>query len=228
MSITDRIKRTSAEAIVHAKFLVYGQSGTGKTTLAATLPTPFIISIEGGLLSLRGADLPYVEIQTIDEIREVFTFLKSADAAHIESVVIDSVSELASNMLITEKARMVNGKPIDPRQAYGFVADKIIEMIGAFKTLPKHVLMIAKCEKAQDEAGRILYQPAMVGQKLAPQLPYLFDFVFALRNEKDADGKVIRYLQTVNDGLWEAKERGGYVDAVEMPDLGEILKKLGV
>jgi len=228
MSITDRIKRTSAESPVYAKFCVYGQSGTGKTTLAATLPTPFVISAEGGLLSLRGADIPYVEIKTIDEMREAFVFLSSPDAAHIESVVIDSISEIAEIVLATEKARMVNGKPIDPRQAYGATQEAIVSMIRAFSGMSKHLLVIAKCEKTQDEAGRLLYQPAMVGQKLGQQLPYMFDFLFALRNEKDTEGNVVRYLQTRTDGLWQAKERGGYVAAVETPDLGEIIKKLGV
>lgn len=228
MSISERIKRTSSESPVYAKFCVYGQSGTGKTTLSATLPTPFVISAEGGLLSLRGADIPYIDIKTIDELREAFSFLASPDAAHIESVVIDSISEIAEIVLATEKARMVNGKPVDPRQAYGATQEAIVSMIRAFSSLPKHLLVIAKCEKTQDEAGRLLYQPAMVGQKLGQQLPYMFDFLFALRNEKDTEGNVVRYLQTHTDGLWQAKERGGYVDAVEMPDLGAIIKKLGV
>lgn len=228
MSITDRIKRTSAESPVYAKFCVYGQSGTGKTTLAATLPTPFVISAEGGLLSLRGADIPYVEVKSIEEVREAFLFLASSDADHIESIVIDSISEIAEIMLTTEKARTVNGKPIDPRQAYGATQEAIISMLRAFSGLPKHLLILAKCEKTQDEAGRLLYQPAMVGQKLGQQLPYMFDFLFALRNEKDTEGNVVRYLQTRTDGLWQAKERGGYVEAVEQPDLGAIIKKLGV
>ena len=37
--------------------LVYGRADCGKTTLCATAPTPFLISIEGGTLSLKDAPL---------------------------------------------------------------------------------------------------------------------------------------------------------------------------
>ena len=79
---------------------------------------------------------------------------------------------------------MVNGKPADPRQAYGATQESIVAMIRAFSGLPKHLLIIASCEKTQDEAGRLLYQPAMVGQKLGQQMPYLFDFVLLCAMKK--------------------------------------------
>ena len=48
--------------------------------------------------------------------------------------------------------------------------------------------MSAKLEKTQDEMGRVLYAPAMSGNKTGQQLPYFFDEVLALRVEKDAEG----------------------------------------
>jgi hypothetical protein len=46
--------------------LVYGQAGAGKTSLIKTLPHPVVLSAEGGLLSIQDADLPYLEITSID------------------------------------------------------------------------------------------------------------------------------------------------------------------
>lgn len=46
-----------ASAASGIKCLVYGGSGTGKTVLSATLPTPVLISAEAGVLSLRKDNL---------------------------------------------------------------------------------------------------------------------------------------------------------------------------
>ena len=43
------------------KVLVYGQAGCGKTTLSKTLPTPVVLSAEGGLLSLKDDNIPYLQ-----------------------------------------------------------------------------------------------------------------------------------------------------------------------
>jgi hypothetical protein len=67
----------------------------------------------------------------------------------------------------------------------------------------------------------------MPGSKLAQQIPYLVDEVFALRVEKDSEGVVQRALMCHSDGLWTAKDRSGKLTAWEAPDLGEIIKKIG-
>jgi hypothetical protein len=67
----------------------------------------------------------------------------------------------------------------------------------------------------------------MPGNKLAQQIPYLVDEVFALRVEKDADGVSQRALMCDSDGLWIAKDRSGKLGTWEVPDLGEIIRKIG-
>jgi hypothetical protein len=87
--------------------------------------------------------------------------------------------------------------------------------------------MTAKCEKSQDEAGRILYAPSMPGNKTGQALPYFFDEVLALRVEKDAEGVSQRALMCDSDGLWLAKDRSGKLASWESPDLGAIIAKIG-
>ena len=218
------LKSTGNLAGNGVKLLVYGAAGAGKTSLIPTLPSPIVLSAEGGLLSIQDAETPYLEITTMAELQEAYKWLaESAEAAQFESVAIDSISEIAEVCLNYEKK--INK---DPRAAYGAMQEQMADIIRAFRDLPaKHVLMTAKLEKTQDEMGRILYAPSMPGNKTGQSLPYFFDEVLALRVEKDAEGVAQRALMCDSDGLWLAKDRSGKLEAWEAPDLSMIIAKIG-
>lgn len=206
------------------KLLVYGQSGAGKTSLIPTLPTPIVLSAEAGLLSIADADVPFIEVSSMAALMEAYQWLTSSvEAAHFESVALDSISEIAEVVLNHEKKASK-----DPRQAYGAMQEQMADLIRAFRDLPgKHVYFSAKLEKSQDEAGRMLYAPSMPGNKTGQQLPYFFDEMLALRVERDAEGNTQRALMCDSDGLWQAKDRSGKLSQWEAPDLGEIIAKIG-
>lgn len=218
------LKTTGSLAANGVKLLVYGQAGAGKTTLVKTLPNVIVLSAEGGLLSIQDADLPYIEIASMDDLREAYTWLTSSEeAAGFESVALDSISEIAEVCLNTEKK---SNK--DPRAAYGAMQEQMADIIRAFRDLPgKNVYMSAKLEKTQDEMGRMLYAPSMPGNKTGQSLPYFFDLVMALRVERDAEGVTQRALMCDSDGLWLAKDRSGKLSGWEAPDLGAIIAKIG-
>jgi phage nucleotide-binding protein len=219
-----KLKSTGSLAANGVKLLVYGQAGAGKTTLIKTLPNVIVLSAEGGLLSIQDANLPYIEIGSMEDLREAFTWCKeSQEAAGFESVVLDSISEVAEVVLHEELKRQKDG-----RAAYGEMNTTMQDLIRAFRDLPnKHVFMTAKLEKSADEMGRILYNPGMPGKSLTQGLPYFFDEVLALRVEKDAEGTTQRALMCDSDGLWLAKDRSGKLEAWEAPDLGAIIAKIG-
>ena len=218
------VKTTGSMAANGVKVLVYGQAGAGKTSLIKTLPSPIVLSAEGGLLSIQDADLPFIEITSMTELQEAYTWLTSSDEAKsYKSVALDSISEIAEVCLNTEKKATK-----DPRQAYGAMQEQMADIIRAFRDLPgRHVYMSAKLEKTQDEMGRVLYAPSMPGNKTGQALPYFFDEVLALRVEKDGDGATQRALMCDSDGLWLAKDRSGKLDAWETPDLTAIIAKIG-
>jgi hypothetical protein len=219
-----QLKRTKEATAQAVKLLVYGQAGAGKTSLIPTLPTPVILSAEGGLLSIADTNLPFIEITSMDELREAYKWLaSSAESREFESVALDSISEIAEVVLNTEKK--INK---DPRAAYGAMQEQMADIIRGFRDLPgKHVYMSAKLEKTQDEMGRVLYAPSMPGNKTGQSLPYFFDEVLALRVEKDAEGNTRRALMTDGDGLWLAKDRSGKLEVWEDADLGDIIRKIG-
>ncbi len=217
------LKNTSDVHANGVKVLVYGHAGVGKTTLSTTMPNPVIISAEGGLLSIKDSNIPYVEVSNMNDLKETYDWLTSDEGKKFDSVILDSLSEIGEVVLIHEKAQNKDG-----RAAYGEMATQMTALIRAFRDLPgKNVLMTAKVEKSQDETGRMMYAPSMPGAKLGQALPYFFDLVLALRVEKDADGVAQRALMCDSDGLWMAKDRSGKLQAWEQPDLGAIIKEIG-
>ena len=151
-----KLNRTSEVALNGVKVLVYGQAGAGKTTLLATLPDVVVMSAEAGLLSIADADLPYIEIKSIADLRDAYAWARDSDEAkQFKSVGIDSISEIAEVVLAYEKKASK-----DPRQAYGQMQEEMAEIIRAFRDLPgRNIYMSAKVEKTQDEMGRMLYAP---------------------------------------------------------------------
>lgn len=219
-----QLKSTGNLSAHGVKMLVYGHAGAGKTSLIRTLPNPVILSAEAGLLSIADAELPFIEIKTIDDLHEAYKWAtQSKESEQFESVALDSISEIAEVVLNAEKKLTK-----DPRQAYGALQEQMTDIIRSFRDLSgKNVYFTAKCEKSQDESGRMLYSPSMPGAKLGQQLPYFFDEVLALRVEKDSEGTPQRALMCESDGLWQAKDRSGKLGQWEAPDLGAIIRKIG-
>ncbi len=206
------------------KVLVYGRPGAGKTRLCATAPAPIILSAESGLLSLSDEDIPVQQIASIDDLNEVYAWLLgSEEAKDFKTVCLDSVSEIAEQVLATEKNAVKDG-----RKAYGEMQDRMSRLLRAFRDLPgRNVYFSAKMEKMQNEEGMILYQPSLPGKTLSQGIGYFFDEVFALVNVKDEDGNLMRCLQTSSDTAYEAKDRSGKLSFYEAPDLGAIFQKIG-
>lgn len=224
MAVTLTSTKDSAE-INGLKFLVHGPAGAGKTSLCATTGEPtVIISAESGLLSLRDHDIPVIEVKTLDQLYEAYDFVVNTEQGQgFKWVCLDSISEIAEVVLNHEKKVAK-----DPRQAYGALAEKMTDLIRAFRDLPgRNVYFSCKQERAKDEqSGAMLYYPAMPGNMLKQGVGYFFDFVFALRVEKDADGNPTRWLQTSRDYNYEAKDRSGSLEMFESPDLAAIAAKV--
>lgn len=220
-----QLKSTKDAALDGIKILVHGPAGAGKTSLCATTgESTIIISAESGLLSLRGHDIPVIEVKSLDEMYEAYDYVvNNPDGQAFKWVCLDSISEIAEVVLNHEKKVAK-----DPRQAYGALAEKMTDLIRAFRDLPgRNVYFSCKQERTKDEqSGAMLYYPAMPGNMLKQGVGYFFDEVMALRVEKDADGNPTRWLQTSRDFNYEAKDRSGCLEMFEAPNLAEIAAKI--
>ena len=222
------------------KVLVHGPAGSGKTVLCGTTDAPtVIISAEAGLLSLRDKDIPVIEVKSIDDVHEAYRFVsESAEGQQFSWVCLDSISEIGEVCLAAEKK-----KAKDPRQAYGALAERMGEMVRAFRDLPgRNVYFSSKQERQKVTVmqpvkkgavglqevveERDFFQPSMPGSTLKQGIGYFFDEVMALRVETTPEGAPYRVLQTGRDAFYEAKDRSGVLDMYEPPSLAHIHTKI--
>lgn len=208
------------------KICIHGHSKYGKTMLCSTAPRPFIISAEKGLLSLRKFSIPTAEVTSVQELTDVYKWVTtSKDANNFDTICLDSISEIGEVILANALTQVK-----DPRQAYGLMAEQLLQVIKAFRDLTgKHVYFISKTEPLKDEmTGQIKWGPMIPGRKVSPQIPYLFDEFFCIRlhPSKDTEGNHYRYLQTQPDLQYDAGDRSGSLSPIEPPDLTHIIKKI--
>ena len=215
-----KLKSTKDYKTSSLNILVYGEAGVGKTKLCATAPKPLIISAEGGMRTLAEEDIPVFEISTRADCDEIYDWIVSSqEAKQYDTICIDSLSEIAEVLLLSEKK-----KTKDARQAYGVMNDEMAILIRGFRDLPKNVYFSAKLKKDKDDkSGAMYYAPQVPGNTVFQALPYFFDIVMAFRFGSLEDGTIYRYLQTQGDMFWVAKDRSEKLDKIVKPDLSEII-----
>lgn len=229
--------------------MTYGEAGSGKTVLCATLPQPFIIiSTENGLLSLSVKNLTKIFIglgmepdqaeqraigvkqQRVIIVRNGLQLKKTHEwlVAHpneYRSLAWDSASETAEAMLVAAKSVHSHGM-----QAYGEVADIIGKYFKLFRDtlLGKHLHVVTKQGSLKDEvSGGVKYGPEFPGKQLGPQSPYWLDETLRLGVATDPQSnQTYRFLQTQPNEQFTAKDRSGMLDTWERPDLASIIAKI--
>ena len=217
---------TDKESVGHGiKVLVYGRAGMGKTTLCGTAPSPVIISAEAGLLSLRKKSIPVIKVSVLQDVWDALTWFQSGAArkAGIQTVCLDSISEIVEKALAVAKKKSNDG-----RAAYGDMASQSIDLVKAFRDLPGfNVVVTAKESSTVDPITNVARAgPTAPGQQVGPALPYLFDEVFHAFTMQGNDGKEHHVLRTRASFNADAKDRSGALDELEYPDMAAIFTKI--
>lgn len=217
------------EAYIEAsgiKCTVYGGAGVGKTRLALTCPRPLYVSCEKGQRSLNGSGIPCTpEVSRLAELVNIHNWLlNSKEAQQYDTIIVDSVSELAENVLKIEK-----GNTRDGRLAHEAASENVIfHILNSWRDLPrKHVYMIAREEYREDSITKVRqFMPSMPNGKMIRVLPYKFDYLFRYVQQLDvATGALWEGLQCQADATAVAKDRSGRLNKWEPPNLGALFAK---
>ena len=227
--------------------LVHGPSKSGKSTFAATSPSPRLIAdIEGGtrFLNVKSVvwdphrhappeadgswDTAVVTIRTYDDMLKTYQWLQSGKHP-FSSLVVDSISELQQKLI--EK---VTNRAATKQQDWGEILRMFMGLMRDFRDLCEHptkplesVVLVAMTKAGPDG----LYHAHLQGQA-ATTVPYLVDVQAAthVQTWMDDQGSTQRVhrLLVGSNAIYETGERvGGRLDAyIDNPTVEGILTSI--
>ncbi len=180
-SVIDRIKPIGFGGDEGIKILLYGKSGTGKTTLWATFPPPILsIIVSGGNKpgELRSIDTPEyrdkikaVSLKESSEFRELLDHI--AESGRYNTVVLDHASGLQDlvlkEILGLEEIPAYKSWGLASQQQYGQCTQMCKEYLRGMLGLDCNVVIIAQEREFNNEASSELITP-YVGAGLVPSL----------------------------------------------------------
>lgn len=232
--------------------LIYGDMGTGKTTLAETCRQPILVHSfdpNGSMVLRDGIEAGYIIADNRFEVedpkspsafrnwdQEYHRLKKEGMFDIFGTYFFDSLttfSQIVMNFVLGK-----NGRPGGiPEAGAGKSSDYVLQMnfmeiaIRDFFTLPCDVIITAHPDVNKDDVTGKMYVGPLVTGQLKTRLPLLFDELYYLLTSKDAKGEIKRALLTQPDGSAKAKTRlgmKGRFNTFEEPDIKGLLKKSGL
>jgi len=195
---------------------IYGISGGGKTTLAASAPRPFFLDSNQGLLAI--ADVPGLEhvrgddvtkMSDLDDVYDNMTGTGKKDwTKKFDTNVFDHFDDIQGiilDALADRAAEKDDRREVDQleQNEYGVMGNKLRRYLRKFKRVPKHKILI--CSETQDyDTGRM--KPHLIGA-MKSQLPYYCDHIMYLRIGKRGR----RYLHLNSGKDFYAKTRAHWL-----------------
>ena len=192
--------------------LVYGKSGTGKTTFACCFPKPYVFDFDKGMLSQRSRDVEYDTYTSYADFEVKFRQLEAN--CPYETIILDSVTTLEKYCM--QKALLANRRAMPTMNEWNILIAELTDLFTRATKMSKNLVVVAHEEMVQDEiTGEILIRPQIVGKKLPAQLPLWFDEVYRSQVSRSKDGVPLYSILTASDLKYIAKSRINCMQPIE-------------
>ena len=180
------------------KCLIYGASGTWKTTFWWTAENVIFASSENWLLSIADKKVAMANIQTLENLQELRDFLKNEEH-QFETLVIDSITDI--NNIIKESIEKKVGRQMQIKERWE-LWNKIKQILSDIKNIDMNVIIIAQEQYEKDDQAIQKIIPSL-NWKLATEICYFMDIVWYIH----IDNKGKRTLITAPSEKLLTKDR---------------------
>ena len=199
------------------KGIVTGDYGTGKSSFAASFPTPgFVFDFDEGIELYRGKDFDYETFERSPKGWVEFTKVQKEIAAlaaggKYKTIILDSTTSMGdiamARALQLDPNRSNEGGPVWNIH-YSIQRNLMEPRLREFTTYPANVVVIChlKLDKDEKTGSIIAVNPLLVGQ-LAEKVPGYFGEVYLTFAKRTKDGKTEYVVRTQPRGLYKARSR---------------------
>lgn len=212
----------------HLNVLLYGPTGSGKSTAAATAPGPILWLNADGPNALayarktaRGSNKAIFEVRVEpgqdvrQTLRDVIKHVRDSRPPEVQTVVVDTIQKVREALI----AQLVVQSAKNTLQQYGDVAKALGGFVRTMRDLPVNLIILAH-EDVQDADGDRIVRP-LIGGALTETIPGEMDIV-AYCSTHRGDDKTVEYLGQLVEGRGRrAKDRSGGLGAVRPLDMTE-------
>lgn len=129
---------------VRIKMLIYGQPGSGKSTMALSAPKPLLVDFDGGI---NRVDYEFIkDTVQVESYADILNLLNNEDLSDYETLVIDTGGKLLDAMgeyLISNNPRLGKRNGSLTLEGYGVRKMEFSSLLKLINSKKKHVVFVA-------------------------------------------------------------------------------------
>lgn len=193
---------------IHApaiNILLYGESGAGKTWMAASCDNVAYLLLESnGVQSVRESnpDAMLLLAHNMDDVRGFMrmAFDGTMEKMGIKTIVIDGLTEIQRMMqdeILQQKKGNASGEVTFTLQDWGVLTDKVRQFLRTIRRAPFNVVATALASNEVEEGmGTRRIMPQFSGKKLHNEVAQFFNVVgFVYRQQVPGEGGQVSYAR---------------------------------
>lgn len=189
MSMLDKVQQTGDDPRV-LTWIIFGEPKVGKTTLAATFPSPLLIDIEGGSAFVRVPQFPLRSLIAKEKtahamLQELYAELRNSN--EYKTIIFDTLDELWN---VLAKPYKKDGKL--PLSQYQPLYETVLSLVDGYRALGLDVVFTSHVKHESDDDGKPVATDIKLPGQLQAMLSAKADEILYLtveRKKKDEGGE---------------------------------------